>query len=58
MALSKIFASLSGLHGTFGSDTLFTVAPPGLGADWSSQTVMPSQNVGWSWKLKVPPVPS
>lgn len=45
--------SLSGLQRTFGPTEL----PPGFGADWSLQIAIPNQNVGWSWKLNVPPVP-
>ena len=29
-----------------------------FGADSVSQSAIPYQNAGWSWKLKVPPVPS
>jgi hypothetical protein len=47
--------SLSGLQGIVGWPV--RVAPSGLGEPWSSHITMPSQNVGCSWKLSVPPLP-
>ncbi len=34
-----------------------SAAPSGLGEPWLSHITMPSQNVGCSWKLSVPPLP-
>ena len=50
-----MFLSLFGVQGTFG------YADPeygGFGADWSSQSAIPNQNAGCSWKFQVPPLPS
>ena len=42
-----MFVSLSAVHG----------ACVNSGADWLSQSAMPSQNAGCSWKFQVPAVP-
>src|ERR1700723_3131509 len=47
---------LSGLHGTVAWPV--SAAPSGFGEPWLSHMTMPIQNVGRSWKLSVPPLPS
>ena len=47
---------LSGLHGTVAWPV--SAAPSGFGEPWLSHMTMPIQNVGCSWKLSVPPLPS
>jgi hypothetical protein len=43
-----MFVSLSATHG----------ACVNSGADWLSQSAIPNQNAGCSWKFQVPPVPA
>ena len=47
---------LSGLHGTVAWPV--SACPSGLGEPLGRTCTMPNQNVGCSWKLSVPPLPS